>query len=155
MRKVSVLFGIMTIGLALVGTCAAALAPAQGVTPSAHPVAVHPRILHSFPVNGHDGYYPQAGLVSDSSGNLYGTTFYGGAGVCGRLGCGAVFELSPRPGGGWVEKVLHSFTGGRDGRSPAAGLIFDSSGDLFGTTFYGGDGGGKGVCSGGGMRNSL
>src|SRR5208337_1811542 len=47
------------------------------------------------------------GLIFDSHGNLYGTTYYGGSGSSGSTGYGTVFELSPRHGGGWTEKVLH------------------------------------------------
>jgi len=86
-------------------------------------------VLHSF--TGTDGCYPYAGVVSDASGNLYGTTFEGGA-----YDSGAVFELTL---GDWTETVLHSFHS-RDGRGPAAGLIFDAKGDLYGTTFTGGGG---------------
>ena len=68
-----------------------------------------------------------------TSGNLYGTTYTGGI-----HNYGTVFELSPRQGGGWTEKVLHSFGGGTDGTSPNAGLIFDTAGNLYGTTYLGG-----------------
>ena len=72
---------------------------------------------------------PVAGLILDASGNLYGTTSEGGAYVY-----GTVFELTPKAGGGWTEKVLHSFGGTGDGISPYAGLIFDAAGNLYGTT---------------------
>lgn len=91
-------------------------------------------ILHSFPDNATDGYYLQAGLVSDTSGNLYGTTAYGGT-----YGNGAVFELTLISGGAWTETILHSFNGGTDGRFPQAGLVLDSAGNLYGTTYNGGD----------------
>jgi uncharacterized repeat protein (TIGR03803 family) len=90
-------------------------------------------VLHNFG-NGTDGFFPEAGLVMDSAGNLYGTTLAGGIHTC---DCGTVFELSPREGGGWTEKVLHSFNG--EGRSyPEAGLTMDSVGNLYGTTTVGG-----------------
>jgi uncharacterized repeat protein (TIGR03803 family) len=92
-------------------------------------------VLHSFNPNGRDGYHPYAGLVLDTSGNLYGTTTYGGA-----YSSGVVFELALKAGGGWTEKVLHSFNG-TDGYHPYAGLIFDGAGNLYGTTTYGGAGG--------------
>lgn len=79
------------------------------------------------------GSFPSAGLVMDSAGNLYGTAFDGGA-----SNLGAVFELSPTATGEWDETVLYSFVGGSDGANPAAVLIFDSAGNLFGTTEYGG-----------------
>ncbi len=76
---------------------------------------------------------PNGPLLADQTGNLYGTTFYGGNDSC-SLGCGTVFELSPDGQGGWTESVLYRFTGGVDGQSPAAGLILDSHGNLYGTT---------------------
>jgi len=91
-------------------------------------------VLHSFNLNGTDGYRPYGGLIFDGSGNLYGTTFYGGAN-----GEGTAYELTPMAGGRWKEKVLHSFAAnGTDGYNPTASLIFDGVGNLYGTTFYGG-----------------
>ena len=82
-----------------------------------------------------DGSMPSAGLVFDGSGNLYGTAQFGGA-----YGYGCVFELTPpvSKGGQWTESVLYSFTGGGDGSNPVSNLIFDTSGNLYGTTAYGG-----------------
>jgi uncharacterized repeat protein (TIGR03803 family) len=94
-------------------------------------------ILHVF--EGSDGDRPLAGLVFDAGGNLYGTTFQGGASTVCPLGCGVVFKLAPNPDGTWTESVLYSFTGGADGSSPQAGLIFDAAGNLYGTTVGGGD----------------
>jgi len=89
------------------------------------------KILHDF--DGADGYYPQAGVIMDDSGNLYGTTFAGGA-----HGVGTVYELVPA-GGRWTEKVLHSFSdNGKDGYQSYAGLTFDAAGNLYGTTYFGG-----------------
>ncbi len=77
---------------------------------------------------------PFSGLTSDGSGNLFGMTYYGGP-----ENAGTVYELSPNRNGGWDEAVLYSFTGGADGAQPYfAYLIFDSAGDLYGTTCYGG-----------------
>lgn len=90
-------------------------------------------VLHSF-TDGSDGGYPEAGLVFDQVGNLYGTTTSGGL-----YDQGAVFELSPSSGG-WSETVLYNFTGQSDGGYPAAGLVVDESGSLFGTTYRGGSG---------------
>jgi uncharacterized repeat protein (TIGR03803 family) len=89
------------------------------------------KILHSFDLT--DGGGPFAGVVFDSAGNLYGTTGGGGA-----YGLGTAFELSPQSGGTWTEKVLHSFGNGTDGIQPVHPLIFDSAGNLYGTTLDGG-----------------
>jgi len=90
------------------------------------------KTLHNF--NTLDGSSPQSGLTMDAAGNLYGTTAEGGT-----YGAGEVFELSPNGSGGWTETVLYSFTGGADGSTPfSSGVIFDSSGNLYGTTVTGG-----------------
>ena len=79
------------------------------------------------------GEKPKAGLIMDSAGNLYGTTYYGGA-----YGYGTVFELTPN-NGEWAFKVLHAFiNNGKDGLDPTAGLVFDAAGNLYGTTALGG-----------------
>ena len=83
--------------------------------------------LHTF--TGPDGSAPAAGVVRDSAGNLYGTTFYGGA-----YGLGVVFKLDTSN----KETVLYSFAGGSDGANPYAGLILDSAGNFYGTTTAGG-----------------
>lgn len=86
-----------------------------------------------------NGAYPKSGLISDSSGNLYGTTQYGGSGTACSDRCGTVFKLAP----GGTLTVLHSFTGGPgDGAHPASGLVADSSGNLYGTAAGGGASGG-------------
>jgi len=108
--------------------------------------------LHSF--SGTDGGYPSAGLIFDNSGNLYGTTVYGGS-----SGLGTVFELSPS-GSAWTEKALYSFQGGSDGRRPVAGVVFDASGNLYGATADDRHGGGDGTVfkltpSNGGWTYSL
>ena len=80
-----------------------------------------------------DGQFPQAGVIFDTSGNLYGTTVSGGAN---GLDDGVVFELSPpsQPGGSWTEQVLWSFGGANDGAAPYGGLAMDAAGNLYGTT---------------------
>lgn len=88
------------------------------------------RVLHSF--SGSDGASPWAGLVMDSSGNLYGTTDFGGSNAC-VGGCGTVFKLDTS---GRLT-VLHRFSGS-DGASPTTDLVIDSSGNLYGTTGAGG-----------------
>jgi uncharacterized repeat protein (TIGR03803 family) len=81
------------------------------------------------PFYGPRGQYPEGGLVLDAAGNLYGTTFAGGA-----TGDGTVFEVVK--GDAWITS-LASFDGA-DGQYPAAGLIVDNSGNLYGTTTEGG-----------------
>ncbi len=88
-------------------------------------------VLYSF-TEGGDGQLPESGLIFDQSGNLYGTTYYGG-----QNGNGTVFQLKPA-GAGWVENILYRFQGGSDGRSPTAGLILDQAGNLYGMTSRGG-----------------
>ena len=85
-------------------------------------------ILHSF-AGGADGSGPLAALIMDGGGNLYGTTTVGGS-----SNNGTVFKLTPAGN----ETILHSFAGGADGSGPRAGLIMDSSGNLYGTTYQGG-----------------
>ncbi|MGA9968293.1 MAG: choice-of-anchor tandem repeat GloVer-containing protein [Terriglobales bacterium] len=95
-------------------------------------------ILHNFE-QGKNGEGVGAGLVFDKAGNLYGATADGGIGAC-AVGCGVVFKLSPRSDGTWQYSVLHRFTG-KDGANPAAALILDKQGNLYGTTTQGGAGG--------------
>jgi uncharacterized repeat protein (TIGR03803 family) len=97
-------------------------------------------VLHNFTNDGIDGTNPYAALVLDSSGNLYGTTFLGGdATTCGTPGCGTAFEVTPVAGGSWTERVLHSFSDNGDGYNPFASLTLDSAGNLYGTTYEGGN----------------
>ncbi len=95
------------------------------------------KVLYSFANNGTDGTVPRAGVIFDAAGNLYGTAFAGGA-----YKLGALFELTPAGGGTWTEKVLHSFGNGTDGADPYAMLVFDTAGNLYGTTYQGGSYGG-------------
>jgi uncharacterized repeat protein (TIGR03803 family) len=91
-------------------------------------------VLYRFPASGAHGFDPWAGLVFDAQGNLYGTTYRGGA-----YNQGTVFKLTPpvAPATEWTETVLHSFSGA-DGANPRAGVIFDAQGNLYGTTPSGG-----------------
>jgi uncharacterized repeat protein (TIGR03803 family) len=75
-----------------------------------------------------DGTNPTSGVVFDQTGNLYGTTDYGG-----EHGVGTVYELSPNGKGGWKETLLHTFTDDKDGGHPG-NLIIDSAGNLYGVT---------------------
>ncbi|HTW31215.1 MAG TPA: choice-of-anchor tandem repeat GloVer-containing protein [Candidatus Sulfotelmatobacter sp.] len=91
-------------------------------------------ILHNFTTDASDGNYPSQALVFDSAGNLYGTTSQGG----GTLGSGIVFQLTPGSDG-WTENVLHNFNdSSTDGIGPSSTLLFDASGNLYGTTLVGG-----------------
>jgi uncharacterized repeat protein (TIGR03803 family) len=95
-------------------------------------------VLYDF-TDGTDGAQPEGGVIFDTSGNLFGTATAGPPSSCdGGLGCGTVFELTPSMGK-WTFHLLHGFDG-TDGDSPAAGLISDSSGSLYGTTLGGGTG---------------
>ncbi len=87
-----------------------------------------------------DGFGPGAALVFDKKGNLYGTTPDGGDASCNPPnGCGSVFKLTPS-GQQWKEKVIHSFTGGKDGAVGSLGsLHVDNAGNLFGVAELGGD----------------
>jgi len=83
-----------------------------------------------------DGANPYSVLIQDASGNLFGTTAHGGGLGCGRFfGCGVVFKLDTAG----KETVLYTFTGGADGANPLAGLIQDRTGNLYGTTEFGGN----------------
>ncbi len=102
--------------------------------------------LYSFcaVANCADGGMPGAGLVRDAQGNLFGTTTGGGDVPCNPAGtppgCGVVFKLAPpaQSGGAWTETVVHSFTGA-DGAIPFSDLLLDTKGNLYGTTYMGGD----------------
>lgn len=109
------------------------------------------KVLHSFSSAGlwsvfGDGAEPNGGLILDDQGNLYGTTYFGGyaLGHCnggvGGTGCGTVFMLArPEGAGEWSEAVLHNFLGDPDGAGPLAGVVADQTGNLYGTTYGGGD----------------
>jgi uncharacterized repeat protein (TIGR03803 family) len=91
-------------------------------------------ILYAF-TGGADGALPNGGLTLDVDGNIFGTTQQGG-----QYNYGSVFELSPKSDGTYTETVLHSFTGGVDGRFPMAGLTQTSAFSFWGTTSKGGNG---------------
>ncbi len=89
----------------------------------------HQTVLYSF-MGGADGLYPEASLIRDAAGNLYGTTNQGGS----PASAGVVFKVDSAG----HETVLYRFTGGADGGYPYSGVIRDSAGKLYGTTFGGG-----------------
>jgi uncharacterized repeat protein (TIGR03803 family) len=119
--------------------CAAAVLCATPASPG----SVTFTVLHTFAGGGADGGGPRAGLLEDNVGNLYGTT-EGGGDTCTHYytyNCGTVFKVAPDG----AETLLYVFTGtyknrGGDGAFPIGGLIADGSGDLYGTTYEGGDG---------------
>ena len=106
-------------------------------------------LIYEFQGEGSkDGGEPNSGLIMDAAGNLYGVTAYGGTGNCKLLGilygCGTVYELSPpqQQGGAWTETILYSFPTAKQGYLPNGNLVFDSAGNLYGATEFGG---GKGT----------
>jgi len=124
-------FGALTLAL-LFALLLIAARPAQAQTET---------VLYNFcsQPSCTDGGYPDSSLTFDSNGNLYGTTYYGGAN-----GYGAVYELSPNGEGGWTEQVIYSFcsVGGEhctDGKHPFLSYVmFDGAGNLYGTATAGG-----------------
>jgi uncharacterized repeat protein (TIGR03803 family) len=89
-------------------------------------------VLHAFK-GGSDGGNPQTGLLRDKRGNLYGTTYLGGA-----QNSGTVFRITP----GGTKSVIYAFcaqTNCTDGKAPLSSLIADKAGNLYGTTVYGGN----------------
>jgi uncharacterized repeat protein (TIGR03803 family) len=91
--------------------------------------------IYSF--TGPDGAQPAAGVVLDSNGNLFGTTFEGGS-----HGFGTAFELTYTKDSGWTETVLYNFQNLSDGQQPIAGLITDGAGNYYGAATDGGSSGG-------------
>jgi uncharacterized repeat protein (TIGR03803 family) len=91
-----------------------------------------PVVLYNF-TGGTDGASPEGPLVRDPSGNLYGTTTFGGVSNCPKA-CGVVFVVSTQE----REKVLYAFTGGADGGGPIGGLVRDPDGNSYGTASLGG-----------------
>lgn len=101
------------------------------------------KVIYSFQ-GGNDGANPVSDLIADNAGNFYGTTTYGGSGICTDsagivIGCGTVFKLSRSQSGKWTETVLYSFQGvpiigPYDSGYPLAGVVVDAKGNLYGTT---------------------
>ena len=93
----------------------------------------NPIVLHTFGI-GKDGIEAEGVPVLDGAGNIYGTTFSGGA----HAG-GTVYEVSPKPHKKWKERVLYSFKdNSKDGGAPWAGVALDAAGNIYGTTIAGG-----------------
>jgi uncharacterized repeat protein (TIGR03803 family) len=93
------------------------------------------RVLHNFPAYSGDGWNPHGPLILDQQGNIYGTTSLGGT-----VGAGTVFKLTRGANGLWKETILSDFPDAfQNGGGPVAGVIFDRSGNLWGTTSGGGD----------------
>jgi len=92
--------------------------------------------LYSFGANPGDATGANQSVVIDSSGNIWGTIYVGGA-----YGLGAIYELTPNSIGGWTETIIHSFAGGSDGAYPQCTLTFDANGNLYGTVGYEGPSG--------------
>jgi uncharacterized repeat protein (TIGR03803 family) len=101
------------------------------LTPTKGEWVIH--VIHTF-TGGPDGGNPATfNLAIDGAGNLYGTTIEGGL-----YGYGTAYKLAPSTGGKWKETVLHAFTNGIDGGNPNCGFVFDSAGNLYGSTNNGG-----------------
>jgi uncharacterized repeat protein (TIGR03803 family) len=144
MDKAGHLYGTTSAGVG--GNCySEACGAVFELAPNATKTKWTKTVLHRFcsEASCRDGATSRAGLIMDGSGHLYGTTFNGGA-----YGEGTVFELTPNAAKTkWNETVLYSFcadVGCIDGDAPLAGLIMDGSGNLYGTTIFGGD---KNGCS--------
>ncbi len=91
------------------------------------------KTIHNFTGGASDGVDPDASMIFDNLGNLYSTTYSGGAHR------GTVFELKPGIGGTWTEKILHRFTAnGVDGLQPFSPVVIDASGTIYGVTTSGG-----------------
>ena len=133
MDAVGNLYGTTRIDFGPKGTNTGALFK---VTQSGKEATLH---LFSFA----KGSWPNGALIMDTAGNLYGTTFFGGTGICQssdeNFGCGTALKVDPSG----EETVLHNFcavSGCADGASPSAGLFMDRNGNLYGTTLSGGTG---------------
>jgi len=134
------LYGTASAGGTVNSNCSSQFAPGCGVVFELKPKngAWQESVLYAFQ-GGADGEFPSGNLLLDASGNLYGTTVAGGTGSCGTFGCGTVFELSPNPNG-WTKTTIYDFQSAADGDGPD-GLTFDTAGNLYGITPFGGPSG--------------
>jgi uncharacterized repeat protein (TIGR03803 family) len=120
-QRMVLVFGFILLNLFLLPTLAAGQQDGSEVG------------VYSFNGSSAGPRVPYAGLIRDSLGNLYGTTEFGGT-----YNHGTVFEITPNASENWTESVLYSFTGSWDGGQPFGTLIFDTAGNLYGTTNFGG-----------------
>jgi uncharacterized repeat protein (TIGR03803 family) len=125
--NIMAIYGIRKLLLLAAGVPMATAVLTISDMPTALAAKVQYQVLYSFQ-NGSDGGEPYDTLIKDKAGNLYGTTYGGGAGA------GTVFEVAPDG----TETVLYAFTGGNDGANPVGSLVFDKVGNLYGTTWKGG-----------------
>src|ERR1700689_3318367 len=129
---------------AIFSACVAACFSEVRIAASVQPVDAAPthfRTLYTF-AGGSTGDHSYSGVIRDTKGNLYGTTYFGGTGDGCTDGCGTVFQVAA----GGLGRVLYSFTGGSDGNYPHGPLLRDKAGNLYGTTL---EGGGSSTCAGG------
>jgi uncharacterized repeat protein (TIGR03803 family) len=124
------LFGTTLYGGIINGVCGGSQAGGCGLVFGLDKTGKKETVLYKFKGTP-DGFFPEALLVGDAKGNLYGTTYEGGS-----FSLGAVFKVDPEG----KETVLYNFTGGSDGCSPYPGVILDSAGNLYGVAVQGGDG---------------
>jgi uncharacterized repeat protein (TIGR03803 family) len=109
------------------------------VLASAASAQISEQVIFNF--TGKNGMTPNSRLIQGPSGILYGTTIYGGQpgpNCIVNSGCGVVFALAPKSGGGWNYRRLHAFTGGTDGGIPGTSLLLDAAGNLYGVATSGG-----------------
>src|ERR1700733_4170674 len=122
--RATALASIVFVALALATANARPLTPSHGF-----------HVLYKFcsQPTCTDSGEPLGGLIVDSVGNIYGTTYGGGNTAC-YQGCGAVFKFAPDG----TYSVLYAFSGGSDGANPIGSLIMDANGNLYGMTQNGG-----------------
>lgn len=123
-----IFFGVASAGGTTGDACAAGCGTVFSLSPKGRF-----KSIYKFQ-GGSDGYFPTARLQIDSTGALYGATYYGGDFTACATGCGTVYKVSPRG----RKTILYSFSGPGDGSVPAS-IVLDGSGNLFGTTIGGGD----------------
>lgn len=129
----------MTIRLTRFLACAVSLFAAALMLASAASALISEQVIFNF--TGKNGMTANSRLIQGSSGILYGTTIYGGQpgpNCIVNSGCGVVFALAPKAGGGWNYRRLHAFTGGTDGGIPGTSLLLDAAGNLYGVATSGG-----------------